>query len=749
MKERLLIVSNRLPVQLSEKNGKMSVVPSAGGLVSSIKSYLQRKNEESAAAEDQVPVWIGTLEVTEKKYNTMQLSGMLVDDDFAMSPVFLSSTTLDKFYNGFCNDTIWPLFHYFPSYARFKDDYFEHYLLANQRFCEKVLATYRPGDIIWIHDYHLMLLPAMLRRQLPHATIGFFLHIPFPSFELFRMLPGLWRKEVLEGMLGADLVGFHTNSYAQYFLNSVKQLLGYESSLRSVMTPERSVTVDVFPVSIDYDKFHNVMSKPEIFAERNRIRKKLADVQLIVSVDRLDYTKGIANRLEGFELFLKNHPEYAERVSYIMVVVPSRDIIMKYKENKETIEGLVSRINGQFGSLEWTPVIYQYKSIDFKKMNGLYLAADVALITPVRDGMNLVAKEYVASRSDRRGVLVLSETAGAAAELGEAIIINPTDRREVAAALLQALTMSPREQMSRNEFMQKRLKNYDVIKWAKEFTTQLIAARRQHETMKVKLLSAQTEDSIVEHYRGAEKRLFLLDYDGTLTPIARAPHLAVPGANLLELLKSITEDERNTVLIISGRQKEILEEWFGNLHVDLVAEHGVFSKRAGKEWESAPVTTEWMEVVLQTMNTFTDRCPGSFIEEKHFSLAWHYRNADAELGFVRSRELQSTLSEQAAHLDFHVTEGKKVIEARPRGIDKGTAALAWLTSGHFDFIFAAGDDRTDEDMFRSIPPEAYSIRVGLTQSAARYNVSQQKDIPGLLSRMLRAQPEISGQKVLS
>lgn len=748
MKERLLIVSNRLPVQLSEKNGKMSIVPSAGGLVSSIKSYLQRKNEESAAAEDQVPVWIGTLEVTEKKYKTMHLSGMLVDDDFAMSPVFLSSTTLDKFYNGFCNDTIWPLFHYFPSYARFKDDYFEHYLLANQRFCEKVLATYRPGDIIWIHDYHLMLLPAMLRRQLPHATIGFFLHIPFPSFELFRMLPGLWRKEVLEGMLGADLVGFHTNSYAQYFLNSVKQLLGYENSLRSVMTPERCVTVDVFPVSIDYDKFHNVMGKPEIFAERNRIRKKLADVQLIISVDRLDYTKGIANRLEGFELFLKNHPEYAERVSYIMIVVPSRDIIMKYKENKETIEGLVSRINGQFGSLEWTPVIYQYKSIDFKKMNGLYLAADVALITPVRDGMNLVAKEYVASRSDRRGVLVLSETAGAAAELGEAIIINPTDRREVAAALLQALTMSPREQMSRNEFMQKRLKNYDVIKWAKEFTTQLVAARRQQETMKVKLLSPQSEDAIVEHYRQAEKRLFLLDYDGTLTAIARAPHLAVPGADLLELLRSISEDERNTVLIISGRQKEILEEWFGNLHVNLVAEHGVFSKHAGKEWESVPVTTEWMDVVLQTMNTFTDRCPGSFIEEKHFSLAWHYRNADTELGFVRSRELQSTLSEQAAYLDFHVIEGKKVIEARPRGIDKGTAALAWLTGDHFDFILAAGDDRTDEDLFRSIPPEAYSIRVGLTQSVARYNVSLQKDILALLSKMLRAQAETNEQEVL-
>lgn len=749
MKNRLLIVSNRLPVQLSEKNGQITILPSAGGLVSSIKSYLRKKSEQKTAGEDLSPVWIGSLAITEKRFAVHQLAEKLKDDDFGMSPVFLPATMQDKFYNGFCNDTIWPLFHYFPSYAQFKDDYYEHYVAANLRFCEKIVAEYQPGDIIWIHDYHLMLLPSMLRKLLPDAIIGFFLHIPFPSFELFRMLPGSWRKGILQGLLGADLIGFHTYSYLQYFLNSVKQILGYETPVRSVMTPERCVTLDVFPVSIDYSKFHSVAGDSVIFDERNRIKKRLGNVKLIISVDRLDYTKGIVNRLEGFALFLKEHPEYIERVSYFLLVVPSRDIITKYKENKEAIEGLVSSINGQYGSFDWTPVIYQYKSIDFKKMAGLYLAADVALITPIRDGMNLVAKEFVASRSDKRGVLVLSETAGAAAELGEAIIINPTDRKEVADALLQSLTMPVQEQMSRNEFMQTRLKNYDVVKWAEEFISQLLNAHQQQASMNIKLLTLQTEELIAAHYHSANRKLFLLDYDGTLSPIARYPHLAIPQGGLISLLKLLSDDSKNDIVIISGRSREILDEWFNSVHVNLVAEHGAFYKHAGREWESATSeNTDWKEEVRGIMDKFTERCPGAFVEEKHYSLAWHYRNADPELGFIRSRELHNNLSGLTAHLDFQIIEGKKVIEARPRGIDKGISSLHWINKNEYDFILAAGDDRTDEDMFRVLPAEAYSIRVGLVQSAARFNVNQQKDIPGLLLKILsflqekNPQPEI-------
>lgn len=749
MKSRLIIISNRLPIQIKEGTDTVTVITSSGGLVSSIKSYLQRRTNDEPDAFGEV-LWIGTLDISEKRSQKLQLEQKLPAEDFRLLPVYMSASQWDKYYNGFCNDTLWPLFHYFPSYAKYKDDQYEQYIIANQKFCQKLVSVYQPGDAIWIHDYHLLALPAMIRKIIPDAVIGFFLHIPFPSFELFRMLPGRWRKELIEGMLGSDLIGFHTNSYAQYFLTTVKQLLGYEITLRTIYTPERCITADVFPVGIDYEKFARVLSDPEIFAARNRIRKRFYDVQLIVSVDRLDYTKGLVNRLEGFELFLDEHSVYRGKVSFIMIIVPSRDVISKYGELKETIEGLVGRINGKFGNIDWLPVVYQYTSVDFVELTALYTAADVALITPVRDGMNLVAKEFVASRGDRRGVLILSETAGASAELGEAILINPTDRREVASALYQALNMSPQEQLHRIDFMQKRLRNYDVNRWAGEFMQQLRSAHEAQENMKIKILNPTSEERICNEYHTAAHRLLLFDYDGTLSPLVRFPHLAAPTETILTLLTALSADERNSVIINSGRPCTTLENWFGSLPVALIAEHGAFIRKAGQAWDQTiPVNTEWKEHVVRVMQKFTDRCPGAFIEEKDFSLAWHFRNADTELGFLQSRELFNNLTEAATDLNFQVIEGKKVIEVRPRGIDKGTAAHGWLTEQKYDFILAIGDDRTDEDLFKVIPSSGYSMRVGLVQTAAQFNIRQQKDVISFLQRFTAGQRIPVSQPALS
>ncbi len=743
MKERLLIVSNRLPVQTVEEDGISRLAPSAGGLVSSIKSFLQSKVGVADESSFRSTLWVGTLDISQKKYQKKKMDVHIQDTDFALHPVFLPTVTRDKHYNGFCNDTIWPLFHYFPSYARYKDEYFDHYIKANQLFCDEIMSVYEPGDVIWIHDYHLMLLPAMLRTRIPDATIGFFLHIPFPSFELFRMLPGAWRTAILEGLLGADLIGFHTSSYVQYFLRSVKHLLGHETSHRCVTSPERTVTVDIFPVGIDFGKFHSMMGQTEIFEERNRLRKRLGEASLVISIDRLDYTKGILNRLEGFELFLQQNPQYYQKVTLLMVVVPSRDIIVKYKELKEQIEGLVSRINGRLGSMEWSPVIYQYKAVDFTQLCALYAAADVALVTPIRDGMNLVAKEFIASRSDKRGVLILSEGAGAANELGEALIVNPTDRREIASALNMALNMPVKEQMARNAFMQRRLKNYDVVKWADHFIATLNTARHEQEEMKIKILSTETEKTMLNQYANAKRRLLLLDYDGTLSPISRYPHLAMPNDDTLQLLDKLSKDERNAVVIISGRNKEVLHDWLGEINIDLVAEHGGYFRIPGAEWEGAPfISTDWKPMVVQEMSVFADRCPGSFLEEKDLSVAWHYRNADHELGFTRSRELHHRLTELGNHLDFQVMEGKKLIEVRPRGIDKGQAAQRWIGKEDWDFILAVGDDRTDEDLFRAIPEGSWSIRVGLVQTSAKYNLNNQKDVMRMLNGLVNVdQPE--------
>jgi trehalose 6-phosphate synthase/phosphatase len=537
-------------------------------------------------------------------------------------------------------------------------------------------------------------------------------------------------------MLGADLIGFHTNDYVQHFLKSVREIVGHENKLREIRTPERTITVDTFPISIDYSKFNQTAGEASTFDERNKIKKRLNGSKLIISVDRLDYAKGLSNRLQSYALFLEQNPEFRSKVIYIMLVVPSRDIIPKYNETKKEIEGLVSGINGRYGSLHWTPVVYQYTSVRLPELVGLYLAADVALISPMRDGMNLVAKEFIASRVDKRGVLILSETAGASAELGESLLVNPTDHIQIAQSIKTALEMPVDEQTARNETMQARIREYDVSRWAEDFIFQLNQTKLKQKALMVKEINGLLESQITTQFNESEKRLFLLDYDGTLTPIARMPHLAVPGDELYELLSSLAFNPKTEVVVISGRPINVLEKWFGELPVNLVAEHGAFHKMKGSNWvQTLPLNASWKDDVIQTMQLLTERCQGTFIEEKSVSLAWHYRNAEKELGFLRSRELINALTELASHLDFQVIEGNKVIEARARGVDKGVAARIWLKKQTWDFILAAGDDRTDEDMFKVLPKEAYSIRIGLLPSAARFNFRFQHDVIKLLKKI--------------
>jgi len=739
---RIIIVSNRLPYKVEKNHGTVRLQQSSGGLVSGIRSYLGSM-DKTGKDEASMPVWVGAPDISQKQFTSyFNDSTVMKDGEFVLHPVFLQQATKDKYYNGFCNQAIWPLFHYFPSFARFESSEYGHYILANNLFCDAIARVYRPGDVIWIHDYHLMLLPALLRKLFPDAAIGFFLHIPFPSFELFRMIPDRWRKELLNGLLGADLIGFHTHDYVQNFIHSVRQVLGYENTLRMIGASGRNVMADTFPISIDYKKFASAAQDHEIFAERNKIRKNLQDIRMLLSVDRLDYAKGLVTRLEGFEAFLERNPHFREKVSYVMLIVPSRDIISRYKENKKEIEGLVSKINGRFGTISWTPVLYQYRSVDFTRLAGLYLAADVAVITPLRDGMNLVSKEFVASRSDRRGVLILSETAGSAAELGEALIVNPFDKHAISEAISVALAMPPEEQKRRMEVMQRRLQSYDVARWAEDFMKEMEYMREKQKLFRIKEMNEQSAEHVLTGYRQASRRLLLLDYDGTLVPLSKLPQYAVPGDELKKLLLALCHDPANTVVLISGRNREVLDEWFGEIPVSLVAEHGAFIKSGGSWQQTVHSGSGWKENVLSVMEGFAQRCAGAFVERKSFSLAWHYRTADQELGFSRSRELLNLLMETSVHLDFQVIEGHKVIEARERGVDKGTASARWLEKETYDFVLAVGDDRTDEDMFRTVNAHGgITIRVGMTQSLAKYNFSRQAEVLEFLGGLAAAKEE--------
>src|SRR5688572_3024401 len=413
---RLIVVSNRLSSSLKREGDTWTFAPSAGGLATALSSYLERRR---AADPNFECIWVGSPGTSVEPDEQPEVRRLLAQH--GSSPVFLSEDDIHGFYEGFCNSTIWPLFHYFPSYTQYHEAEFSAYTRVNRAFAQAVLDLAKPGDLIWVHDYHLLLVPRLLRAEAPDLTIGLFLHIPFPSFEVFRQLPTRWRRELLQGMLGADLVGFHTHDYTQYFLRSVFRTLGYEHRFGQITMEGDVRRADTFPISIDYDKFMEAAKTTEVARVRQQFELGLGGRDVIFSVDRLDYSKGLVQRLRGYEAFLEAHPERRGRVVFILVVVPSRTEVERYQMMKQQLDELVGRINGAFGAVDWVPILYQFRSLDFTELVALYSLAPVALITPLRDGMNLVAKEYLASKPDGTGVLILSEMTGAARELGEAL----------------------------------------------------------------------------------------------------------------------------------------------------------------------------------------------------------------------------------------------------------------------------------------------------------------------------------------
>lgn len=477
---KLITISYRLPERFSVMRSKLVLTPSAGGLATALSSYFAASDKKLNKFESLH--WIGASDISKKSFDKVSDSETIEKNGVAMHPIFLPDKLKENFHEGFCNSVVWPLFLYFPSFAIYKNEFFDGYVKANELMLEKVLEVYNPGDTIWIHDYHWMLLPTLLRERLPDAKIGFFLHIPFPSFELYRLLPKPWRVHLLLGLMGADVVGFQTDEFAKHFITCVDRVFPDMRNEQDVYKVGKFTTaLKSFPISIDFKKFSISCRTPQVRKNIKRIREGLSASRLILSVDRLDYTKAIFSRLESFEMFLEQNPDFRGKVSYLLLLVPTRESIPKYKENKLIIEALISRINGKYGSLSWVPIVYQYQIADFKKLVAMYGACDIALVVPARDGMNLVSKEYVASRSASDGVLILSETAGAATELREAIIVNPNDRQEISDAILEALLMTDDEQKYRMKKMQRHIEKNNVDVWATSFLSQLETINQQME----------------------------------------------------------------------------------------------------------------------------------------------------------------------------------------------------------------------------------------------------------------------------
>jgi trehalose 6-phosphate synthase/phosphatase len=438
----------------------VSLSPAGGGLATGLRPLHERGDS----------VWIGwagdltSVPRAARKRLARELQ------DRRIRPVELTRHESQAYYDGVCNGVLWPLFHYQIDRMPLLAAGWDVYRSINERFAQAVVREYREGEVIWIHDYHLLLLPGLLRNRLPDARIGFFLHIPFPSAEVFQVAP--WRREIVAGLLGASLVGFHTAGYASHFEDAVRALTAFEVEPGRVIANGRPVRVGAYPMGVDAAWFTAAAGTPAVQAEREQLGCT-SHQQLLLGVDRLDYTKGIPRRLLAYEQLLRDNPDLRGRVRLIQVAVPSRDTVPCYQRFRQEIDEIVGRINGEHGTVDWAPIRYLHQSVSATQLVALYRAADVMLVTPLRDGMNLVAKEFIASRADGDGVLVLSEFAGAAAQLPEAVSVNPYAIEEMAAAIKTALTMDASERQRRMRALRARVANQDITWWASSFMRDL------------------------------------------------------------------------------------------------------------------------------------------------------------------------------------------------------------------------------------------------------------------------------------
>lgn len=715
---KTILVSNRLPVKL-DPDGKPQ--RTTGGLASAL----------SGAKID--AMWVGWPGLPEEEIDDLALlEGAMAE--IGVKPVVLNTEDLKGFYEGYTNSTLWPVFHYMVNRAEFHHNWFGAYEIANRKFADAVLDIAEDGDSIWIHDYHLLLLPQLLRDSGRKLRIGFFLHTPFPSSDIFRAVPD--RQKLLNGLLGADIIGFHTYNYLRHFRSSLLRVLGTESQMDAVWIDEHPIHLGVYPIGHDHNGFSNVLNESDFKSSVAEQARNLNGKRLILSVERLDYTKGIPEKLAAIRKFLEGNPDLRSEVLFVIIAVPSRQAVQEYTDLTEEVQQEVSSINGEFGSVGHSPVQFLFQSFPQSELAALYVLAEVCLVTPLIDGMNLVAKEFIACKHTYEkatpGVLVLSEFAGAAQEMSHAILINPYDVREVADAMATAMAMDTKERIARTTAMGSRLVRTDAAAWAKLFMRDLqeVEVREKVQAKSTSLMDLA--ESLATRVRAGESLALFLDYDGTLRGFVDDPDAAVPDEELCPLLQKLSAHMK--VSVISGRPMQFLERHFGGLGLTLVAEHGYrWSRAESPEWAliHSGIDTDWREDVRPHLQQAADLTPGTSIEEKLSSLVWHYRRAEPEFGLWQAKGLLAELTDVTANLPVSVHHGNKIVEVASQLVNKGIAVKQLINNWNPDVAFAAGDDQTDETMF-ALEPELDDvdfITVNVGKAATR--AQRRTDIGGL------------------
>lgn len=721
---RCLLVSNRLPLSYNEKENIF--VPSSGGLVSAIQGL----DSDKVGYDFE---WFGVM--TDDVADKLEQFSI---GKIPCHPIFAPKKTYDEHYNKYCNDVLWPLFHYERSMVHHSQKGWKSYQVINKLIADKIVEVAKDDDTIWIHDFQLLLVPGMIKSQRPHLKVSFFLHIPFPSSEIFRELPQ--RKEILESLVTCDLIGFHDLSYLNHFKSSLLRIIGYSASIHE----ERKW--GIYPISIDVEHFVKLAAEEKTLETIKTYSQAKGNKKWILGVDRLDYTKGLILKLRAYREFLRQFPDEVGKVQFVQVVIPSRTEVPEYKRLKDAIEQLVSSINGEFGTPTYTPVNYLYHSVSPHELSALYQCSEVLHIGSRRDGMNLVSLEYVVSSSEKvAGSILLTEFAGAHSTLSYALSINPWNIDDTAKKMKEALDRPFERRQKEMSFMKAFLHNYTASDWARFILRDLYQTTPDKE---IEVISKDGDFPWIKEIEN-KKILFFCDLDGTLLSIKNTPDEVTIPLKTEALVRRLSSQENCDFVVVSGRDRDFLHERFvkENYNLTLAACHGAYAYLPKfHDWMNLVPhdSTKWKETVLDIFKMYTIRTPGSFIEDKGHAVTWHYRNSPQGFADFLSNKLFIELDEALSSSPVQVNRGKKVIEVKSIHANKGVFVQNWISQlspeNRPDVIIALGDDTTDEDMFETLTQQhefpAYCIKVGEENSIAKNFIPLQKNVTHFLEKFL-------------
>lgn len=665
----------------------------------------------------------------------------------------------------FADEALWPLLHYKLWHdvtdGRQEKLWWKDFIKFNQAYADLIISLHKPGDLIMVHDFHLMLLPQLIRQQLPNAMIGFFLHSPFPSSEIFRCLPK--RKEILAGLLGSNMIAFQSHAYVKHFISACTRVLGFETTKNGVDAFGAHVAVETIPIGIDAIEVEKHCARPEVQDLMRLIKDTMRrpdgeEYKIIIGRDRLDEVRGVLQKLQAFKRFLEEYPEWRKKVILIQITNPSVHDTTQLERDVADIIGQIN--NASEGLVGASSVHHYHKHIGEDEYFALLKVADVGLITSVRDGMNVTGLEYVIAQKETNGPVLLSEFTGTAGSLGDAIQVNPWDSLGVANAINDALTMPENERLARQNALYNYVTTHNVQSWNHAFLRRLLDNLASHDHGKQ--TPVLDRNAILQTYKKAAQRLLLFDYDGTLTPIVREPSAAIPTDKVLRTLKKLAADTNNQIWIISGRDQAFLEEWLGDIkELGLSAEHGSFIRHPNDDhWVNltSEINMDWQKDVIEVFQFFTERTQGSFIEQKSVAITWHYRKADPDYGAFQAKECQTHLEQTIVQeYPVEVLSGKANLEVRPKNINKGEIVKNLVNkyppSQRPEFILCAGDDKTDEDMFRMLrkchdkvrEEDIYSVTVGASSkmTTATWHLLEPADVISTLGYLAGLEKENS------